>query len=236
MENKTKHIEKVKSFFNNYSNSWEKNYDADGIMSERTVRFSKALTEKLPEGALVLDFGCGSGDLTVSLKEAGFNIQGYDLSELMIKRAQERYGSRGIVFTSADKSHPQTLPYDNKTFDAVTASSVFEYIDEPVVYFKEIFRALKPGGYFVLTVPDNRHLERRIENVKIKFYNQDIIIKLIKYLPDNIKKRLNVDFFRISKTRLKVEKWVEMLKTCGFTVDSIPKCETPLVLLTVEKI
>ncbi|MBF0519148.1 MAG: methyltransferase domain-containing protein [Nitrospirae bacterium] len=236
MENNTKHTEKVKSFFNKYSGSWEKNYEADGIMIERGLRFSRALSERLPLGSLVLDFGCGSGDLTNSLKEAGFNVQGYDISELMIKRAQERYSSSGIIFTGADKNRPQTLPFNDKTFDAVTASSVFEYIGEPAVYFKEIFRALKPGGYFALTVPDDRHLERRIENVKIKFYNHNIIIKLIESLPENIKRRLNVDFYLISKTRIKVEKWVAMLKTCGFTVESTPECDNPLIMLTARRI
>ncbi|MEO5357084.1 MAG: class I SAM-dependent methyltransferase [Nitrospirae bacterium YQR-1] len=231
MKNKKGHAEKVESFFNSLSMEWERNYEADGIMAERAGRFTGALTERLPSGSLVLDFGCGSGDLTNCLLEAGFQMHGYDLSEMMIKRARERYESSGIIFTCSGADFTQKLPYDDGTFDAVTASSVFEYIEDPVSYFKEIFRLLKPGGFFILTVPDNRHTERIKEKKKVKFYNKKIISYFIKFLPDIITKRLNTDFYRISKTRPEIETWVEMLRLCGFTVESVPQCYAPLVLL-----
>lgn len=47
----------------------------------------------------------------------------------------------------------QGLTYHDGAFDLVTSTEVFEHVPDDRRGFGEIYRVLKPGGYFVLTVP-----------------------------------------------------------------------------------
>lgn len=74
-----------------------------------------------------------------------------------------RYDYVGLSLKRADKRHirfdvTEKYPIPNDTIDAYQAEDVFEHI--PYQYLvdaiNEIYRILKPGGYFRLSVPDYR--------------------------------------------------------------------------------
>lgn len=46
-----------------------------------------------------------------------------------------------------------TIPAENATFDCALATEVLEHCPDPEPVLKEIYRILKPGGFFFLTVP-----------------------------------------------------------------------------------
>ncbi len=47
------------------------------------------LNKQLPEGAIVLDVGCGNGVISRSLGAKGFNVYGIDVSEKTIEKARQ---------------------------------------------------------------------------------------------------------------------------------------------------
>jgi SAM-dependent methyltransferase len=47
----------------------------------------------------------------------------------------------------------QSLTYRSEMFDVCTSSEVFEHVEDDFAGFTEILRVLKPGGYFVFSVP-----------------------------------------------------------------------------------
>lgn len=47
-----------------------------------------------------------------------------------------------------------TLPFEEASFDVVTANMVVEHLSDPGTQFQEIARVLKPGGRFVLHTPN----------------------------------------------------------------------------------
>jgi SAM-dependent methyltransferase len=59
----------------------------------------------------------------------------------------------------AEGKHPreyadfQKLHYADATFDLVVASDVFEHVRKDENGYREIYRVLKPGGSFIITVP-----------------------------------------------------------------------------------
>jgi SAM-dependent methyltransferase len=60
----------------------------------------------------------------------------------------------------------QKLPHEDATFDLVIASDVFEHVRDDRAGYHEIFRTLRPGGTFLLTVPydhDRKETIRRID-------------------------------------------------------------------------
>src|SRR5512135_257603 len=69
-----------------------------GARKQYHVRIAAIYGNLIPEGAKVLELGCGCGDLLASLKPS-LGV-GVDFSLEMIKRAQERYPA--LTFIEAD--------------------------------------------------------------------------------------------------------------------------------------
>lgn len=46
------------------------------------------------------------------------------------------------------------LPFQDNSFDLITANMVVEHLDNPMLQFQEVSRVLKPGGVFVFHTPN----------------------------------------------------------------------------------
>jgi SAM-dependent methyltransferase len=62
----------------------------------------------------------------------------------------------------------QTFP--DETFDLVVTLDVMEHVNEPELVFKEVNRTLKPGGYYIFTVPTYKN---RVESERRSRYLPD---------------------------------------------------------------
>jgi ubiquinone/menaquinone biosynthesis C-methylase UbiE len=66
-------------------------------------------------------------------------------------------------------THPYLLPYDDNSFDAVIGSGVLEHVPNDSESLKELYRVIKPGGFFIMTMLPNKlsyteWLNRRLGN------------------------------------------------------------------------
>lgn len=50
-----------------------------------------------------------------------------------------------------------TLPFEDNTFDLAWADFVFEHVEKPEVFLKEVCRVLKPGASFFFRTPNKHH-------------------------------------------------------------------------------
>lgn len=112
----------------------------------RTVR-----TLDLPPGASVLDVGAGTGFMIEVWRKAGFrNVEGCDLTAVAVDGLARQFPS--YRFREVDISSEDAV-YIGR-FDAVSANDVLFHIVDDDAYRKalsNVFRALKPGGYFVFS-------------------------------------------------------------------------------------
>jgi methionine biosynthesis protein MetW len=103
----------------------------------------------LPKSPALLDVGCGDGSRYAAyLLDAKVKLHGTDISEVAVKSAREV----GLDAVYANLDHP--LPYPDEQFDGILCFEVLEHLIDPEFTVKEIYRVLKPGGLFLMSVPN----------------------------------------------------------------------------------
>lgn len=132
----------------------------------RLLRDFAAVVEllDLPEGARVLDAGCGPGWTSAFLARMGYIVMGFDIAPDMITLAQKRAAREGVAehctFVVAD-SEAFEFPPD---FDAVVVYDTLHHVQREDLVLQNCFRALKPGGKILIAEPGFLH-GRRAQNV-----------------------------------------------------------------------
>jgi len=100
----------------------------------------------------VLDYGCGSADFLrlLAARCPGWNLNGCDISEGMLQEAKKRLAECRHSFNLWHDTPGAPLPENN--YDLITAVCVFHHIppDQWLSSAEKIYKALKPGGMFVM--------------------------------------------------------------------------------------
>jgi ubiquinone/menaquinone biosynthesis C-methylase UbiE len=152
----------VRQLFDAKAQTWSAKYAPGGRLTGRLARLAAAVEEQTRAGTRVLDLGCGTGDLALRLAAANRQVTGCDISTEMLDHAAQAYRAEAVEWTRLEPNW-RTLPFRDGTFDAIVASSILEYLNEPVVVLRECSRVLQPGGMLLCTIPDLRHPVRWLE-------------------------------------------------------------------------
>jgi len=98
----------------------------------------------LPAQGVILDAGCGTGQISLALAEMGYAVCGFDVSRemLLIARAKRR-PERQAHYVVADV---RSLPLHGNRFDAVVVSKLFQHVHDWPRACRELLRVLRPGG------------------------------------------------------------------------------------------
>ena len=107
----------------------------------------------LPDGAKILDAGCGTGLLTLTLLKAitfPVRLISLDLSLSSLHKAREavrekKHGAKPVSFTQGNILH---LSFPDATFDFIVTSGALEYVPLEAA-FGELARVLKSGGHLL---------------------------------------------------------------------------------------
>ena len=115
-----------------------------------------SLKKKLSKKDYILDVGCGYGRFTILLANAGYKIEGVDITPSFILKARKEAKKNGLQlkFKIGDM---KKLPYQEKSFDAIICMwSVFMEIpkkEDQLKVLREIIRVLRPKGYAIIELP-----------------------------------------------------------------------------------
>ena len=154
----------VRQLFDAKAAVWPAKYPPDGRLTGRLTRLASAVTYHVPPGGSMLDLGCGTGELASAIAAAGLSATGCDISPEMLHRAAAADPAGTVDWVQLDPGW-QMLPFSSGAFDAVVASSVLEYVDDPAIVLRECARVMSPGGVMLCTVPNPGHPVRRLESL-----------------------------------------------------------------------
>lgn len=112
------------------------------------------IKQNIPSANKILDLGAGHGAFTKQLHEMGYNVTACDLFPEMFYFAEIECKKADITVH---------IPYTENSFDVVIAVEVSEHIPDHEVFFNEVNRILKPGGYLLLSTPNILSFKSRIK-------------------------------------------------------------------------
>jgi 2-polyprenyl-3-methyl-5-hydroxy-6-metoxy-1,4-benzoquinol methylase len=111
----------------------------------------------------VLDYGAGTGNLTLRLARMNrfTKVHAVDLMDAP-------HGATAVVWHKQDLNGP-VGGYDGH-FDLIAATEIIEHLENPRFVLRELFRLCQPGGYVIVTTPNNESIRSLLALVRRGHY------------------------------------------------------------------
>jgi SAM-dependent methyltransferase len=104
----------------------------------------------------MLDIGTAEGDFLAVMRDRGWSVTGIEFMDAGNPHALEIYTA----------PFPESPPLPLGPFDVVTAWAVFEHLRDPRAAFRRVAELLRPGGTFVLQVPNFLSINARLARLE----------------------------------------------------------------------
>ena len=108
----------------------------------------------------LLDVGCGTGDFMKAAKQAGWHVEGIEVTSEAAQVASANADSRVFVGDIARLSLPEC------SFELVTSYHVIEHLPDPVDQLQHCYRLLKADGALFIETPNIKSLGARLRKSK----------------------------------------------------------------------
>ncbi|HEY9860467.1 MAG TPA: class I SAM-dependent methyltransferase [Candidatus Obscuribacterales bacterium] len=118
--------------------------------AEQYQKLYQLLQQCVAPKSAVLDWGCGNGHFSYFLARSDYQAYGYAFDDFYLRQKLNQFA---YEFKQGTPTDAIAIPYKDQQFDAVVSVGVLEHVRETggdeLASLKEIFRLLKPGGYFI---------------------------------------------------------------------------------------
>lgn len=156
-------------------------------------------------GKVVVDLGCGEGDLALILARFAKSVIAVDQSKAMLRQVGQRAESLGVgAVVRACESDFESLPLEDGSVDVVFLSQSLHHAARPAGAVVEAARILRKGGRMIL-------------------------LDLVKHDQDWVREQWADQWLGFEADEVK--KWMEQAGLVGVTAEQLPGAETFSVLL-----
>lgn len=152
-------------------------------------RIAADIAAVAPDGARVLEVGCGPGHLSIRLaRQHGLDVTGLDLDPGMIQRARanaDRRGNGAARRPSFLVGDVASLAFPDGSFDLVVSTLSLHHWADPTAGLAEIGRVLRPGARALVwdfrpgIVPLHRHVPDPLDHAhgaQLRVVNADLFL------------------------------------------------------------
>jgi ubiquinone/menaquinone biosynthesis C-methylase UbiE len=162
------------------------------------------VAQMLPHNVHLLEVGFGSGYGAGFLSESIEHVTAIDIAEDAVTYASALY--QKVHFRLASGT---SLPFEDNSFDYVVSYQVLEHIPNSILFLREIFRVLRPGGGVYLTTPNRRlrlfPFQRPWNRYHVREYSDRSLLKEVKSVFPNAHLKgvmANKDLMELEKRRV----------------------------------
>lgn len=158
--------------------SWEEavEYDAMDFTQVNTAFAQRAIQLNPQTSAKVLDAGTGTARIPIllCLECPQWQVFGVDLAKNMLQIGLQHIKQASlqnqIVLELVDAKQ---LPYENQHFDMIVSNSLVHHLPDPLPFFRELKRVLKPNGAMLirdlLRPPDPETMNNLVESIGTEY-------------------------------------------------------------------
>jgi len=157
--------------------SWEK-------MMKAVFRRAANLLQQYRRDGRLLDVGTGFGFFLAEMKKRGWDATGVEISKKAMDYAKD------ILGLTIHPGPLEKVSFPDNHFDAVTGFYVIEHLPNPIVFLKECYRILKPGGLLLLRYPHTTPIKNLLGFFGIKNRLYDLPAHLSDFSPKMIQRCL----------------------------------------------
>jgi 2-polyprenyl-3-methyl-5-hydroxy-6-metoxy-1,4-benzoquinol methylase len=187
MKNKNSELEWNVRTHDRLARDYEKNHGEiyNEIEQNRLrVALSNAISEIKTNSTekIVLDYGCGAGNLTSHLSSLGCTVMAADVSGGFLDLISSKVFEQSVKTIKLNGKDLSNIP--SESFDMVATYSVLHHVPDYLAIIPEFNRIIKPGGIIFIDHEPSEEFWQKNE-MYIEFTN-----KIKRKMPVNIKKYL----------------------------------------------
>jgi ubiquinone/menaquinone biosynthesis C-methylase UbiE len=207
-----------RAFWNLHSSTW----DDKLLLPEYREHIETALSwlnlYRKGKNERVLDIGCGTGNYSLELARAGFDVDGIDFAARMLGKAKIKAFKSGLSVRFSRVDFNYDLPYPVHSFDYALCAAAIQCVAEPLSFLREVKRVLVPEGLLLLIgitpwlkteVPEGTSLLKRIFWRLKPFFKRARRIR--RYTRDELAAMLDTAGFEIVKEQMSDRSAVRIL-------------------------
>lgn len=142
----------MRRFWDAHSGGWDQVASGTDAMARRRDLLD-TLSALVPDGARVVDLGCGAGHLATELAVRGLQVTAADFSPAMLERARRRAAAAGVSLALERVDLDGDLPWGPASFDVAVSAYVLQVVRDPVTFLARAAAVVAPGGVIVVDAP-----------------------------------------------------------------------------------
>jgi len=132
--------------------------------------FDQLLKGRIPQGARVLDAGCGGGRNLVYLLRQGYDVVGADADSAAVEHVRRLAASLAPALPAANfvVAPVERMPFPDNAADVVLSSAVLHFAKDDAQFdamVREMWRVLKPGGMLWARLASTIGIEREVRSI-----------------------------------------------------------------------
>lgn len=184
----------------------------------------------------ILDVGCGDGNITFPLSTLECNVTSFDMDEELINSVKRKIEQNKIKNITIKVENCYTFE-DDKIYDVIIASEIFEHLSDPVKFINKIKRNMADGSYFIITIPNGYGIWDL--SIMTFYYLKNKLFKIIGRNYD-LRYDININEDPHSEERLHghIQKYtknefIDSIENLGFNLKQFRNSNSPLAIIDI---